>query len=392
MARVTLRDVCKTYPGGVNAVDRVSLDIADEQFVVLVGPSGCGKSTTLRMVAGLEEVTSGTIEIGGRVVNDVAPKDRDIAMVFQNYALYPHMSVYKNMAFGLTLRRRELGLSKVDIDRKVREAARILGIEGLLDRKPKALSGGQRQRVAVGRAIVRDPKAFLFDEPLSNVDAKMRVEMRSEIKKLHRRLRTTTIYVTHDQEEAMTLGDVIVIMKDGRVQQLGSPLEIFHHPVNRFVGDFIGTPPMNFLSGRIEGDGDTVVFNEGGARLPFYGRLAEAARAYRGIELVLGVRPEGLSLDAERAKLGAGADVPRDALPALDVRVTLVEPLGKEKDVHMATSAHDRIVGRMESHVSVREGETQRVFVDLRSAHLFEPGAMGRNVSLPMTPEAVRAN
>src|SRR5499433_2523164 len=251
MAQVTLHNLVKRFSEDVVAVNNVNLDIEDKEFVVLVGPSGCGKTTTLRMVAGLEDISEGEIYIGDRLVNDVPPKDRNIAMVFQNYALYPHMTVYKNMAFSLMLRRRELRLKKADIDRKVREAARILGIEGLLDRRPKALSGGQRQRVAVGRAIVRDPKAFLFDEPLSNVDAKMRVEMRSEIKKLQRRLKTTTIYVTHDQEEAMTLGDRIVVMKDGRVQQVGSPLEIFDRPVNRFVGDFIGTPPMNFLTGRI---------------------------------------------------------------------------------------------------------------------------------------------
>ncbi len=391
MARVTLQNVCKVYPGGVTAVDRVSLDIADEQFVVLVGPSGCGKSTTLRMVAGLEEISSGSIEIGGRVVNDVPPKDRDIAMVFQNYALYPHMSVYKNMAFSLTLRRRELGLKKADIDRKVREAAKILGIEALLDRKPKALSGGQRQRVAVGRAIVRDPKAFLFDEPLSNVDAKMRVEMRSEIKKLQRRLKTTTIYVTHDQEEAMTLGDQIVVMKDGRVQQVGSPLEIFDRPVNRFVGDFIGTPPMNFLDGRIVGNG-RLSFDEGSAKVTLGSRLATAAEAYRGRDMVLGIRPEGLSTMPDRAATAFGPTAGTEELPQLDVRVTLVELLGKEKDVHMATSRHDRLVGRMDAHVQVSEGQTMRVFVDLRAAHLFEPGAMGKNVSLASLNEAARAN
>ncbi len=389
MARVTLQSVCKVYPGDVMAVDRVSLDIADEQFVVLVGPSGCGKSTTLRMVAGLEEISSGTIEIGGRVVNDVAPKDRDIAMVFQNYALYPHMSVYKNMAFSLTLRRRELGLSKADIDRKVRDAAKVLGIEQLLERKPKALSGGQRQRVAVGRAIVRDPKAFLFDEPLSNVDAKMRVEMRSEIKKLHRRLRTTTIYVTHDQEEAMTLGDVIVVMKDGRVQQVGPPLEIFERPVNRFVGDFIGTPPMNFLSGRVVADNGHPAFDEGSSKVTLAGRLADAAKSHSGREMVLGIRPEALSMEPDRAVSGGGRP---DALPQMTVRVTLVELLGKEKDVHMATPTHDRLVGRMDSHVQVREGQELKVYVDLRSAHLFEPGVMGRNVSLTASGETARAN
>jgi multiple sugar transport system ATP-binding protein len=243
MAQVVLNDVTKVYPGPVRAVERVSLEIGDGEFVVLVGPSGCGKSTTLRMIAGLEEITAGTIVIDGRIVNDVHPKDRDIAMVFQNYALYPHMSVYKNMSFGLKLR----GTPKSEIDRRVREAARVLGIEDLLDRKPRQLSGGQRQRVAVGRAIVREPKAFLFDEPLSNLDAGLRVEMRAELKRLHMRLKTTTVYVTHDQEEAMTLSDRVVIMHLGVVQQVGTPLEVYRRPANRFVASFLGTPPMNFL-------------------------------------------------------------------------------------------------------------------------------------------------
>src|SRR5688500_531292 len=270
MAGVVLTDVTKIYPGspggagrgGNLVVDNVSLEIADEEFVVLVGPSGCGKSTTLRMVAGLEEITCGTIAIGDRVVNNVAPKDRDIAMVFQNYALYPHMSVYKNMAFALKLRR----VPRAEIDRRVREAARILDIEHLLDRKPKALSGGQRQRVAVGRAIVRDPACFLFDEPLSNLDAKLRVTTRAELKRLHNRLRTTTIYVTHDQEEAMTLGDRIVVMKDGVIQQADTPLETYQRPVNRFVAGFIGMPPMNFFHGMVKehpaGSGQ-LVFEDG---------------------------------------------------------------------------------------------------------------------------------
>ncbi|MEK6702663.1 MAG: sn-glycerol-3-phosphate ABC transporter ATP-binding protein UgpC, partial [Planctomycetota bacterium] len=262
MAQVNLQDVRKVYPNGYEAVKGFSLDIADGEFVVLVGPSGCGKSTTLRMVAGLEESSGGNISIGGRVVNDVHPKDRDIAMVFQNYALYPHMSVYKNMAFALKLR----GVPKAEIDRRVMDAARTLGLEQLLDRKPKALSGGQRQRVAVGRAIVREPKAFLFDEPLSNLDAKLRVTTRAELKALHLRLKTTTIYVTHDQEEAMTLGDRIVVMSNGLIQQSGPPLEVYQKPANRFVAAFVGMPPMNFFDGVLEqpgGGGGGLVFVEG---------------------------------------------------------------------------------------------------------------------------------
>ena len=247
MAKVELEKVSKVYAGGVKAVNAIDLSIRDQEFVVLVGPSGCGKSTTLRMVAGLEEISEGAIRIGDRIVNDVQPKDRDIAMVFQNYALYPHMSVYKNMAFGLKLRR----MPKAQIHERVMAAAKTLDIEHLLERKPKALSGGQRQRVAVGRAIVREPAAFLFDEPLSNLDAKLRVTTRAELKRLHQRLRTTTIYVTHDQEEAMTLGDRIVCMKDGLIQQADTPLNTYNFPANRFVAGFIGMPPMNFFDGTI---------------------------------------------------------------------------------------------------------------------------------------------
>ena len=297
MAEVVLEGVSKVFPGGVQAVRNMDLAIRDEEFIVLVGPSGCGKSTTLRMVAGLEEITSGTVRIGERVVNDVPPKDRDIAMVFQNYALYPHMTVYRNMAFALKLRK----FAGREIDRRVRHAAEVLGIEELLDRKPKALSGGQRQRVAVGRAIVRQPAAFLFDEPLSNLDAKLRVEMRAELKRLHRRLQTTTIYVTHDQEEAMTLGDRIVVMKDGQVQQCGPPLEVYDRPANRFVAGFVGTPPMNFFEGRLAGKDGGVYFDEGTASLllpdELSGALASAGRADG--EAVLGVRPEALGLSGD---------------------------------------------------------------------------------------------
>src|SRR5678809_342873 len=259
MAQVTLRNLVKKFSEEVVAVNNVNLEIEDKEFVVLVGPSGCGKSTTLRMVAGLEDLTDGVIRIGERVVNDVPPKDRDVAMVFQNYALYPHMTVYKNMAFGLKLR----GFPKAQIERRVMEAAKILDIEHLLERKPKALSGGQRQRVAVGRAIVREPAAFLFDEPLSNLDAKLRVTTRAELKRLHHRLKTTTIYVTHDQEEAMTLGDRIVVMKDGLIQQADTPLKTYNSPVNRFVAGFIGMPPMNFFDGTIKVVDGQMVFEEG---------------------------------------------------------------------------------------------------------------------------------
>ncbi len=380
MARVTLTDVTKVYLGGVKAVDRVSLAIADQEFVVLVGPSGCGKSTTLRMVAGLEEISSGTVRIDDRIVNDTPPKDRDIAMVFQNYALYPHMSVYKNMAFSLNLRRRELGLNKARIDAKVREAAALLGITELLDRKPKALSGGQRQRVAVGRAIVRSPRAFLFDEPLSNLDAKLRVEMRSEIKRLQRRLRTTTIYVTHDQEEAMTLGDRVVVMKDGVVLQSAPPLEIYEGPVNRFVAGFIGTPPMSFIDGRLTRSNGTMSFEDGATSLALDRRLTEAAAEYAGRPMTMGLRPDAFALEATPGATRMG------------VRITLVETLGDRKDVYMTTRSGRSVVGRVDSRADVKEGQEREMFVDLSRAHLFEPGELGRNVTAFDRASAVHAN
>jgi len=370
MAKVVLEDVVKIYANGVRAVDGISLEIADREFVVLVGPSGCGKSTTLRMIAGLEEISSGRILIGDRVVNDVPPKDRDIAMVFQNYALYPHMSVFKNMAFGLKLRR----VPRAEIDRKVRDAARMLGISELLDRKPKQLSGGQRQRVAVGRAIVREPKAFLFDEPLSNLDAKLRVEMRAELKRLHRRLQTTTVYVTHDQEEAMTLGDRIVVMKDGVVQQVADPLTIYEKPVNRFVAGFIGTPPMNFLTGNLHLSGGHVYFDEGACRILLPdGHLSRLA-PYDQQSVVLGIRPENLSFRADQTWA--------DKQNALPVRVVVVEPLGDRMDVYVATKAHDKIVCRVDSHTRLREGQELPLYVDVQNVHVFQPGETGMNVTL----------
>jgi multiple sugar transport system ATP-binding protein len=370
MAQVVLENVSKVYPGNVKAVDRVSLHIRDQEFVVLVGPSGCGKSTTLRMVAGLEEISSGTIRIGDRVVNDVPPKDRDIAMVFQNYALYPHMTVYKNMAFGLKLR----GVPKAEIDQKVREAARLLGIEALLDRKPKALSGGQRQRVAVGRAIVRTPKAFLFDEPLSNLDAKLRVEMRGELKRLHRRLATTTIYVTHDQEEAMTLGDRVVVMKDGIVQQAAAPLTIYDYPANRFVAGFVGTPPMNFLPGRIVADGGALYFCEGTTRLRLPERLHRCLVGREGTEMVLGIRPEGLS------DLGEGRYAGRDN--TLDATVQVTELLGDKMDVFAQTADNRRVVCRVDARRPLHDGMRVSLHVNMDQVHVFEPGEEGVNVSL----------
>ncbi len=365
MAEVVLSEVGKDYSGSIRAVDRFSLHIADGEFVVLVGPSGCGKSTTLRMIAGLDEVSRGTISIGGRIVNDVHPKDRDIAMVFQNYALYPHMTVYRNMAFALRLR----GEPKAEIDRKVREAAAILGIEGLLDRKPQHLSGGQRQRVAVGRAIVRQPKAFLFDEPLSNLDARLRVEMRAELKALHQRLRTTTVYVTHDQEEAMTLGERVVVMCAGVVQQVGEPLEVYRRPANRFVAGFLGMPPMNFIDVEVvRADGRLWVQRDGVFRWPMPADMAHVDRI-EGRSLVLGLRPESLSM----------CDPPGSStslrLENLEVRV--VEPLGDRVDLFLAAADGTRLVARVDAVEGFSPGRRVALGVDPARLHFFESGDFG---------------
>ena len=332
MADVRLTEVSKRYPKGGVAVDRFSLTIPDGEFLVLVGPSGCGKSTTLRMVAGLEEISSGTLEIDGVAMNDVPPKDRDIAMVFQNYALYPHMTVYDNMAFGLKLR----GLPRKEIDQRVRETAETLGLTDYLKRLPKQLSGGQRQRVAVGRAIVRKPKVFLFDEPLSNLDAKMRVEMRTEIRRLHRQLRATMIYVTHDQVEAMTMGDRIVVMSEGRIQQVAPPLEVYRRPANRFVAGFIGTPPMNMLKGALTHEGERLFFRSTAAcfPLPETEEWERWALLPEGKEVIAGFRPESV-----RLAVGEAA--------ALKGTIDVVEPMGAETDVHIALDDGTPIVARM---------------------------------------------
>ncbi len=366
MAKVTLRNIFKIYKGekgkDVTAVKDVSFDVEDREFVVLVGPSGCGKSTTLRMIAGLEEISQGQIHIGDRLVNDVPPKDRDIAMVFQNYALYPHMSVYENLAFGLKLRK----YPKAEIQKRVQEASSILGIEELLERKPKALSGGQRQRVAVGRAIVRQPKVFLFDEPLSNLDAKMRVQMRTEITKLHQRLQATMIYVTHDQIEAMTMGNRIVVMKDGLVQQLDAPLTLYHEPVNLFVAGFLGSPPMNFLQGRLEvAGGGGLCFREiqgGTVQLSF--PKSPAYAAFAGKDIVLGVRPEDVVL------VVAGRAPGDNSFQAV---VDIVEPMGAETNFYLQTGAHT-LIARSQASVDQREvGHRLHFEIDPARTHLFDP-------------------
>ncbi|NQU76379.1 MAG: sn-glycerol-3-phosphate ABC transporter ATP-binding protein UgpC [Planctomycetes bacterium] len=369
MADVALNKVNKIYPGGIHAVRDFQLYVANEEFVVLVGPSGCGKSTTLRMVAGLEEITGGIISIGGRVINDVPPKDRDIAMVFQNYALYPHMTVYKNMAFALKLRK----FPKTEIDSRVREAARILGIGELLERKPKALSGGQRQRVAVGRAIVRQPAAFLFDEPLSNLDAKLRVEMRAELKRLHSRLKTTIVYVTHDQEEAMTLGDRIVVMEDGLIQQVDTPLTVYDQPINRFVAGFVGTPPMNFLQGRMAMNG-RAYFDAGDFRLRLPESHAKNLAGWSGKEVVLGIRPEAMDMGGQGRFAGEENQIP--------VSIHVIEPLGEKMDIFTATANHPHIVARMDSRRELKPGSAASLHLDMRKVHVFEPGQTGKNLTL----------
>ncbi len=358
MAEVTLRNVEKVYAGGVKAVKDFSLEIQDREFVVLVGPSGCGKSTTLRMIAGLEEISSGTISIGGRVVNDLPPKDRDIAMVFQNYALYPHMTVYDNMAFGLKLRK----LPKRVICERVQEAADILGIRDLLERRPKALSGGQRQRVAVGRAIVRKPKVFLFDEPLSNLDAKMRVHMRVEIRRLHAKLGATMVYVTHDQVEAMTMGDRIVVMADGVVQQVADPITLYDRPANRLVAGFIGTPPMNFFEGRLT-RGAALAFEEGGFTLPVPPEWTAALGPHADGPVTFGIRPEDVGSPAAQALAGA---------PSLEATVEVREPMGSETYLHLNTGRHT-FVSRVDAHQTHTVGQRTRLPLLLAKAHFFGP-------------------
>ena len=326
---------------------------------MLVGPSGCGKSTTLRMIAGLEEITEGTISIGERVVNDVPPKDRDIAMVFQNYALYPHMSVYENMAFGLKLRK----FKKSDIDRRVKEAAEILGIQELLERRPKALSGGQRQRVAVGRAIVRKPEAFLFDEPLSNLDAKMRVQMRTEISKLHTRLETTMIYVTHDQVEAMTMGDRIVVMKDGIVQQVAQPTQLYDNPSNMFVAGFIGTPPMNFFEGHLEANGDGLRFREETFTVEIPEEWKESLEPFTDRKIVFGARPEDIGSPMAESTPG---------LPKVMAKVEVIEPMGSETYLYLNTGIHP-FIARVDPHRKAKVGEEVELSMSLNKAHCFDP-------------------
>lgn len=361
MAEVRLENICKIYPGNIKAVDDVNLDVKDREFLVLVGPSGCGKSTTLRMIAGLEEISSGNIFIGDRLVNDVAPKDRDIAMVFQNYALYPHMTVKENLEFGLKLRK----VPKEERERRVGEAAKMLGISHLLDRKPKALSGGQRQRVAVGRAIVRQPKVFLFDEPLSNLDANLRVQMRTEISKLHLRLQATMIYVTHDQTEAMTMGDRIVVMKDGLVQQVAAPLELYDRPVNKFVAGFIGSPPMNFLDGAIErAAGGGLIFNEGNLQLQIPDSYERSLQNHVDKPVILGLRPEDF-----HDPIGYPADARHRQ--EISATVEVIEPMGSDIYLYM-TTGRSPFIANVVPEAKAEIDESKALIVNMDKAHFFD--------------------
>lgn len=357
MAEVVFSNVTKIYKGSAKAVSGVNLTINEGEFVVLVGPSGCGKTTLLRMLAGLEEVTEGDIYIGGKRVNDIPPKDRDIAMVFQNYALYPHMTIYENMAFGLKLRK----YSKAVIEKRVQEASEILEIGHLLDRKPKTLSGGQRQRVAVGRAIVRNPNVFLFDEPLSNLDAKLRVQMRTEISKLHNRLKTTMVYVTHDQTEAMTMGDRIVILKDGIVQQVDTPLNVYNNPSNLFVAGFIGSPAMNFISGRIQNK--KFVSSKGGLNLNLENKFGNKFKTGDTNEkYVLGIRPEDFCLDPSALN---------DGYDSLHTKIEIVETLGSENYIYFQIDG-TQCLGRISAREDIKENQNIELLINREKVHLFD--------------------
>ena len=361
MAGLSLRNVCKVYPNGFEAVKDFNLEISDQEFIIFVGPSGCGKSTTLRMIAGLEDISSGELRIGERLVNDVEPKDRDIAMVFQNYALYPHMTVYENMAFGLKLRK----VPKDEIDKMVKEAAKILDLTPLLDRKPKALSGGQRQRVAMGRAIVRNPKVFLMDEPLSNLDAKLRVQMRIEIAKLHQRLGTTIIYVTHDQTEAMTLGTRIVVMKDGVIQQVDTPQNLYDKPQNLFVAGFMGSPQMNFLDAIVEVSGETAYLNVAGHSIPLPPQKSKKLieGGYDGKSVTFGIRPEDV-YDSEMY-------VETSPMSVFESTIKVYELLGAEVFLYFDLEMFP-MTARVDSRTMARPGDTIKFALDVEKIHVFD--------------------
>lgn len=356
MADITFKHVEKTYDNKNTVVPDLNLEIHDKEFIVLVGPSGCGKSTTLRMIAGLEDITSGDLYIGDRRVNDVAPKDRDIAMVFQSYALYPHMTVYKNMSFALELH----GTPKDEIDKKVKEAAKILGLEEYLNRKPKALSGGQRQRVALGRAMVRNPAVFLLDEPLSNLDAKLRTEMRSQIAALHKRLQTTFVYVTHDQTEAMTMGDRIVVMKDGLIQQVDTPQNLYNYPCNKFVAGFIGSPQMNFLQVTVEKEGAGCVLVFGDYRIPVN---KPELNSYIGKKVIMGIRPEDIHAEESFLSISGGSNI--------EAKVTLAEMMGSEIYLYIECFGQ-KMIARVPSRTELRADDIAKLALDMNKIHIFD--------------------
>ena len=368
MARILLENVTKVFEGKVTAVRNFNLDVADGEFMVIVGPSGCGKTTTLRIIAGLEETTSGNIYIGDSMVNDVSPKDRDLAMVFQNYALYPHMNAYQNMAFALKMR----NIPRAERKKRIKEAAKLLGIEHLLRRKPGALSGGQRQRVALGRAIVRNPRAFLFDEPLSNLDAGLRLTTRMELKSLHQRLRTTTIYVTHDQAEAMSLGERICVVRNGEIQQTAGPMDVYERPVNKFVAGFLGTPPMNFFAGSLKLKNDTAYFTISNETIKLPQRLRNVLRDYYDKQMVLGARPENISPE----------QFPGQNDNAISATVNVIEPVGNRTDVYLTHPTGQKFIAGIDPQASLLVNDAVKMYIDPEKIHIFEPEETGRNVTL----------
>ena len=369
MARILLENVTKVFEGKVTAVRNFNLDVADGEFMVIVGPSGCGKTTTLRIIAGLEETTSGNIYIGDSMVNDVSPKDRDVAMVFQNYALYPHMNAYQNMVFALKMR----NIPRAERKKRIKEAAKLLGIEHLLRRKPGALSGGQRQRVALGRAIVRNPRAFLFDEPLGNLDAGLRLTTRAELKSLHQRLRTTTIYVTHDQAEAMSLGERICVVRNGEIQQTAGPMDVYERPVNKFVAGFLGTPPMNFFAGSLKLKNDTAYFTISNETIKLPQRLRNVLRDYYDKQMVLGARPENISPE----------QFPGQNDNAISATVNVIEPVGNRTDVYLTHPTGQKFIAGIDPHTKLQANDAVKMYIDPERIHIFEPGETGRNVTLP---------
>ncbi|MBN2593657.1 MAG: ABC transporter ATP-binding protein [Sedimentisphaerales bacterium] len=368
MARILLENVTKVFDGKVKAVSNFNLNVANGEFMVIVGPSGCGKTTTLRMIAGLEEVTSGNIYFDDSLVNNVPPRNRDVAMVFQNYALYPHMNVYQNMAFALKMR----NVSRFEIKKRIEDTAKLLGIKHLLHRKPRSLSGGQCQRVALGKAIVREPQAFLFDEPLSNLDTGLRLTTRAELKSLHQRLQTTTIYVTHDQAEAMSLGERICVVRDGEIQQTDRPMEVYERPVNKFVAGFLGTPAMNFFTGDLKLKNDSAYFTIGNDAIRLLPGLRSVLRDYYDNQMVLGIRPENVSLQQFS---GQNDNV-------VSATVNVIEPVGNRMDVYLTHSMGQKFIADIDPHTKLQVNNAVKMYIDLQRIHIFEHGETGRNVTL----------